>query len=130
MGDAAGPRHSLDSLVHEMFKDSDHFVQDCRKPHKMALRPPRFKRRPSVTKEQMEDFIERVRTLMAQYPLERVINIDETNWWRVSAGFLTRAMKGAEPVSGIVDSDDNGGVTVIAAMSGGGEITLDRQSKG
>jgi hypothetical protein len=69
----------------------------------------------------MEDFIERVRTLMGQYPLERVINIDETNWRTVSAGFLTWAMKGAESVNCMVDNDDKEGVTVIAAIIAVGE---------
>jgi hypothetical protein len=50
-----------------------------------------------VTKEKQEEFILRVGRLLEQYPPDRLLNIDETNWKVVAGGFWTWADTGARP---------------------------------
>jgi hypothetical protein len=54
-----------------------------------------MKRRPTATEDQTNAFIDRVTGLMEQYPLDRIVSIDETNWRTVAAGFLIWAVKRA-----------------------------------
>jgi hypothetical protein len=68
---------------------------------------------------------------MARYARDRVVNVDETNWRVVAAGFLTWANKGSESVNCQIDNNDNEGVTVIAAVdAAGGTLPLKIIGKG
>jgi hypothetical protein len=58
---------------------------------------------------------------MEQYPLDRIRNIDETNWRAVAAGFLTWAPAGAETVNCHIGNSEKQGVTAIAAITAAGE---------
>jgi hypothetical protein len=62
----------------------------------------------------------RVHQLLQWYPSEKIVNIDETNWKTVAAGFLTWAPVGAESVNCTVDNDQKFGVTAIAAITADG----------
>jgi hypothetical protein len=106
-----------DPIVVRAFKYSPPFIIDFRKRHMMSLRRPSIKRRPTTTDAQVRAFVENVKELMRIVPAERIMNIDETNWRPVAAGFKTWAPTGAESVHCIVDNDDKQGVTVIAAIS-------------
>jgi hypothetical protein len=57
---------------------------------------------------------------MKKYPLTEIINMDETHWKAVAAGFLTWAEKGAESVPCHISTDEKEGVTVIAAIDAPG----------
>jgi hypothetical protein len=103
------------------FLCSAQFAPDFRKRHKMSLRRPSLKRRPSSTPEQIDAFVECVRNLMKQYPLDRIINIDETNWSAVAAGFLTWAPAGPETMNCHIGISEKQGVTAIAAVTAAGE---------
>jgi hypothetical protein len=103
-----------------LFKCSRQFIQDFRDRHKLSLRRPRIKRRGAVTDEIILHFIKKVEDLKRAYPLERIINIDETNWRTVEAGFKTWGVKGAESVHCNADNDDKEGVRVIAAVDAAG----------
>jgi hypothetical protein len=59
--------------------------------------------------------------IMSRYPRDRVVNVDETNWKVVAAGFLTWATKGSEAVNCQIDNNDKEGVTVIAAVNAAGK---------
>jgi hypothetical protein len=87
----------------------------------MSLRPLSLKRRPTVSEAQVEPLIQSVRELMKQYPAGHMINIDETNWRTVAAGYRTWGVTSAESVHIIVDNDDKQGVIVIAAISAAGD---------
>jgi hypothetical protein len=43
-------------------------------------------------------FIERVKTILADFPADRVINIGETNWKVVNGSFVVWAPRGAESI--------------------------------
>jgi hypothetical protein len=103
------------------FECSPCFIQAFRHRHRFALRRPSYHRRCRVTKEQMAQFVDQGRRQMAQYPLDRVINIDETHWKIVAGGFLTWGIRGAEAVPCTLENDAKEGVTVIAGITAGGE---------
>jgi hypothetical protein len=106
--------------LHAKFACSRHYTQDFRRRHQLALRRPALKRRRNVTQQQIDEFIARVDGLMREYPLTRIVNMDETHWKAVAAGFLTWAEKGAESVTCYISNDEKDGVTVIAAIDAAG----------
>jgi hypothetical protein len=71
------------------FTFSAHFAQDFRSRHAISLRLPGLKRRPTTTPEQIESLTTRVHKLLQRDPSGKIVNIDETNWKTVAAGFLT-----------------------------------------
>jgi hypothetical protein len=80
----------------------------------------------------MQEFIPQVQSCLQNYPRDRIINIDETNWRTVAGGFMTWAHTSTESVQCQIDNDEKEGVTVIAAVdAAGGKIALDcdRQRK-
>jgi hypothetical protein len=103
-----------EDIIRPRFQASRQFVQDFRHRHRMALRRPSMKRRRTVSKEELEAFVERARHVMEQYPANRVINVDETNWRAMAPGFLTWAKIGSESVTCQAGNDEKEGVTVIA----------------
>jgi hypothetical protein len=113
------------------FKCSPRFIIEFRNRHKLSLRRPSIKRRPTTTDAQVKAFIGKVKELMRDIPAERIVNIDETNWRTVAGGFKTWAVKGAESAHCIVANDDKQGVTVIAGISAaGGKLPLTVIGKG
>jgi hypothetical protein len=51
-----------------------------------------------ATLETQEALMPRVKNLTLEYPPEKIINIDETDWRSVSPGFCTWAITGIESV--------------------------------
>jgi hypothetical protein len=113
------------------FKASRHFIQSFRYRHRMRLRRPSLKRRRVASREEIDQFVARVQSLIEQYPAERILNIDETNWRAVAAGFLTWAKAGTESVQCQIDNDEKQGVTAIAAIDfAGNKLPLTIIGKG
>jgi hypothetical protein len=73
------------------FKASDHFIRDFRNRHWFSLRRPSFKRRPTSTEAIVQRFVVQVQSCLQNYPRDRIINVDETNWTTVAGGFMTWA---------------------------------------
>jgi hypothetical protein len=67
------------------FKRSPMFIMRFRKHHALALRRPHFKRRPSVTPDQIAGFYSMMEEAIERVPPERLINVDETHWKLVAA---------------------------------------------
>jgi hypothetical protein len=88
------------------FKASSRFITDVRARNRFSLRRPALKRRCRVTEETQQEFILRVGRLLEEYPADRILNVDATNWKVVAGGFWTWADTGSEPVSGIVDDSE------------------------
>jgi hypothetical protein len=103
------------------FQASSRFIEGFRGRHKMSLRRPSFKRGPKVNEEDVQAFIVRVQELLQTYSPNRILNVDETNWRMVAAGYLTWAKRGSESVSRRLEDDEKSGVTVIAAVDAAGE---------
>jgi hypothetical protein len=80
-----------------------------------------LKRRRSASAEEIDQFKRRFQSLIEQYPAERILNIDETNWRAVAAGFLTWAKAGTASVQCQIDNDEKQGVTAIAAINFAGK---------
>jgi hypothetical protein len=101
-------------------KASPRFTRDFRKRNWYSLRRPAFKRRCSATKEQQDAFVARIHELLGQFPHDRIVNIDETNWRTVAGGIWTWAATGSESVTCAVDNNEKEGITVIAAVDAAG----------
>jgi hypothetical protein len=113
------PTHTVPKIPE--FACSPSFIKHFRRRHALSLRRPRPRKRPRVTEGEIQAFILRVQTLMAEFPPNRLVNIDETNWRTVAPGTLTWAEKGAESVHCYVQNDEKEGVTVIAGITAAGE---------
>lgn len=99
------------------FQCTHTFVREFRKRHAMSLRRPTLKRRPTVTKEQIENFRARVRDLKNRYPENLIFNMDETSFRRVNMKHLTWALKGANAVNCYNQDDVRQAVTVLATIN-------------
>jgi hypothetical protein len=98
------------------FHCSPRFIEAFRKRHALALRRPHFKRRPAVSEEQIENFLDTLENVIEHTPPERLINIDETHWKLVAGGFLTWAKKGRGSIQCMIQNNDKEGVTAIAGI--------------
>jgi hypothetical protein len=58
---------------------------------------------------------------VSQYPLDRILKIDQTNWRVVAARFSAWAPAGAETVNCHIAYSENQEVTAIAAITAAGE---------
>jgi hypothetical protein len=95
---------------------SSRFIQNFRRRHRLSLLRPILKRRLITTDVQINAFVQRMRSMMASYLRERIINVDETNWRVVAAGFLTWRKTAMESAACQIDNDAKQGVTIIAAI--------------
>jgi hypothetical protein len=102
------------------FRASAHFAKHFRHRHVMSLRRPSLKRRPVATDDEIQQFINTIHEILWRTPPDRVINIDETNWRMVAAGFLTWAKRGTESVTCHIEDDAKFGVTSIAGIDAAG----------
>jgi hypothetical protein len=67
----------------------------------------------------------RMEQIVKQYPLDRVINMDETSWKLLNYGFVTVAKWGSETVDCLCDDDPKMCLTAIAAIDAdGGKFPL------
>jgi hypothetical protein len=79
----------------------------------------------------MERFIADVHEFRGQYPRDRIVNVDETNWKAVPDAFMTWAHANTETVKVQNDDDEKRGVTAIAAVhANGGKLPLTLIGKG
>jgi hypothetical protein len=95
------------------FKASPRLIQGFGQRHRLSLRRPSLKKRPRVKGEQLAAFVSQIQELPNRHPRNRVINLDETNWRTVPAGFLTWAETGTESATCHLEDDEASGVTVI-----------------
>jgi hypothetical protein len=104
-----------------LFKASAPFIRDFLCRNRLALRRPSLKRRYHVNEETVTAFISRVGDLLNHVPAEGILNLDETNWKFVSAGFLTWVCAGAESLPCVISNDEKEGITAIAAVDARGQ---------
>jgi hypothetical protein len=116
-----GPEAEKRLQTMPLFKASAPFICDFRCRSRLALRKPSLKGRCHVNEEAVAAFISRVGILLDHVPAERILNLDETNWRSVSAGFLTWARGGAESVLCVISNDEKEGITAIAAVNARGQ---------
>jgi hypothetical protein len=57
---------------------------------------------------------------MERFPLDRILNVDETAWKTVAPGFLIWAHKNLESVQCLIENNEKEGMTVIAAVTAAG----------
>jgi hypothetical protein len=62
--------------------------------------------------------------ILMDYPADRVINIDETQWKLVNGSFKAWATRGAESVRVPVNDHAKDGVTAIGAVDAAGGNSL------
>lgn len=93
--------------------------------HGLSVRQPHAKRRPAVRREDIEGFRARIRSVLRQYPRDRIINMDETSWKLLNCGFVTIANRGSETVECLFSGDPKMCLTAIAAIdAAGGKLPI------
>lgn len=107
------------------FKASRRWRIKFMKRHHLSKRKPHAKRRPSVNPDDIERFRARIRTVLTQYPLDHVINMDETSWKLLNSGFVTVGNTGSETVECQFQGDPKMCLTAIAAIdAAGGKLPM------
>lgn len=99
------------------FSCSSGFIRRFRRRHKISLRRPTMKRRPTAKPEDIIKFRDRVCALEDRYPRERIFNMDETNFHLVNMKHLTWAATGADSVNCYNENDVKANVTALATIN-------------
>jgi hypothetical protein len=102
------------------FKGSRRWGQNFMKWNGFSGRKLQAKRRATVEPGDIEGFRVRIRFILSQYPPDRVINVDETSWKLINAGFVTLAKTGIEIVEYLLDGDTALCLPAIAAIDAAG----------
>jgi hypothetical protein len=90
-----------------------------------SIRQPHAKRRPVVMQDDITSFQVRLENILSQYPLDHVINMDETSWKLLNTGFATVAYKGSETVECFFNGGPKMCLTAIAAIdAAGGKLPI------
>jgi hypothetical protein len=71
----------------------------------MAFRRSNLRRRPTRTPEEIEAFRQKSSGFLQQYPANRVINMDDTNWKMVANGYGAWSKKGTESLNCYIGND-------------------------
>jgi hypothetical protein len=107
------------------FKGSRHWRNNFMGRHGFSLRQPHAKRRPHTEPAAVSGFLARMETIRQRYPLDHIVNMDETNWKLLNHGFVTIANRGSETVDCFFDGDPKMCLTAIAAIdAAGGKLPI------
>jgi transposase-like protein len=85
-----------------------------------SLRRPHLKRRPKPDDEYLARFLTEMEMIFTEYPINRIINADETSWKIINNRMVTLANRGAEAVTCQFEGDLRACMTVIASIDAGG----------
>ncbi len=99
------------------FSCSAGFISDFKKRHRFSSRVLHPKRRPSVSSESIDEWKKEMRKLLREFPNERIVNVDETNWLILPKGILTWSETGSKDVSFVTDIDPKANLTVLASVT-------------
>ena len=102
------------------FNCSEGFISAFKARNNFVSRRAHYKRRPIINAASEASWIERVSTLLGQYPADRVVNADETTWMILPNGGTTWALKGVDSVAISVQDDEKKRITVMAACTAAG----------
>jgi hypothetical protein len=82
----------------------------------LSLRRPHSRRRPKPDDAYLAEFLTRIELAGAQFPRDRILNVDETSWKSVNNRMVTVAKCGSDNVACEFEGDVKGCLTVIAAI--------------
>lgn len=116
----AAERGEIDPFTPREFRCSPDFIIDFRARWKQSLRRPNFKRRPTVTAEQIQRFKEKVGEVTQKYGSDLVFNMDETNYKLVNNKFMTWACRGTKTINCDINNEVKEGITVLATITKSG----------
>ena len=74
-----------------LFRGSRHWRRNFMKRWELSLRKPHAQRRPVVQADAVAQFKARIEGILQEYPLDHVLNMDETSWKLLNYGFVTVA---------------------------------------
>ena len=104
----------------KQFMASSHFITDFKKRNHISSRSLHAKRRPIVSQDSINTFVERIRQLLSTVDHGRIINCDETSWRAFPNGILTWAETGSDSININVMSNEKESLTVIASIKADG----------
>ena len=99
------------------FEASDGFVTGFKQRNGFATRRVHQKRRTRTDVQYVDEFVARLRHLLATQDRERIINADETFWSVVPGDLRTWGRKGEQNIQFHANGSDKDGVTVVAAIT-------------
>ena len=100
---------------------SHHFLRDFCARHKLGFRKPRKKKRSDIKEEEVEQYAREYAEVIAIYPHERILNMDETPLNLLSTKTEVLAEVGTEEVNGQLPGDPKQNFTVICTITASGE---------
>jgi hypothetical protein len=103
------------------FNCSAGFIDAFKKRNRFTSRAFHYKRRPSVTAEQEENWKNRIEELLQTVPLDRVLNTDETSWLLWPRGILTWADVNTDHAHVLIRGDPKDSLTALATVTAAGE---------
>ena len=106
----------VDEFRRDRFCASNSFVDAFLKRNHLSLRSPHVARRPKVNVDKETEFIERISTILNDYPQHRLYNIDETCWKLIQTPRRIIAPIGCENVKLETNVNDKASVTAIAVI--------------
>ena len=112
--------HELDEDI-KPFNCSKGFIADFKSRHKFTSKRFHYKRRPNVTPQQEEEWINNMRKLLTEIPHSRIVNCDETSYCLYPKGLLTWAIVGEDNVRTLINGSEKENITVIASITADGE---------
>ena len=111
--------HSNDEDM-KPFNCSNGFIADFKNRHKFTSKRFHYKRRPNITKEQEENWMNQITNLLTEVPLSRIVNCDETSYCLYPKGLLTWAIVGEDNVKTLIRGNEKDNITVIASITAEG----------
>ena len=96
---------------------SPKFVRDFKKRNGLSSRKARYRRRPKFPKENIDDWISKVKELIRTKPADRILNGDETSWRILPSSMSTWADSGSDSIKINVADDEKKMITVMAKIT-------------
>lgn len=116
-------KHNDDLDNDKIVKDflvSHQFIYDFKERNHISSRAIHYKRRPSVSQEEKNKWVQLIKELLNNNAHDRIVNCDETSWKACPNGILTWAEKGTDGIKIEVNSNEKECITAMASIKADG----------
>jgi hypothetical protein len=103
----------------DSFVCSQQFIQDFKRRHKISSRRFHMRRRHhQIDRPDVQEWINKMKTLLETTDPDRVVNCDETAWRVIPMGLLTWAPVGEDGVAVVAEASEKDAITALASITG------------
>jgi hypothetical protein len=107
------------------FQDSADFMNPFKSRHGFTSRRINCKRRPVVTEEQRQNWIQEIQKVFQTVPLSRIVKCDETAWFLDPNSVLTWAERRSKSIQTKINGSEKNCVIILASVTAvGAKIPL------